>query len=496
MKRKIYKISLLTLLASTVMYSSCDKSKLDLLPNGPTESNYFKSEADFNRSAIGVYAKLTDFMQYAGGGYIGGAFFLTGDDITTNSTNEDVEVFASLQPSNGKSAKLWGTCYQLIARANVLIEKVDAAPDNLFASKAAKDSYKGEALFLRGYANYLLWNFFATAPLRNSRVASEADFKPSNSKNNELLDQAIKDFELSATLLPSTVNAASKGRVFKNSAYGFLGKCLVFRGSATKNTTDFTSANAAFNKITNTSDLVSDFGNNFSDKDENNKESLFEIQAGNASGGNNVWLSNDFDNPIGDLSIYWGYYSNDWSLFGASRYLATTKLAAAFEGGDPRLAETLNDDKTVAKYAKQDQSGGSPGSYDNYRVLRMADVKLLQAEAILQSGGSTATAIEKINEVRSRARGAGTVPANYSIAETNKTTIMNWIMNERFIELAGEGQRWFDLRRWHMQGLITLNSAFFSSNVTVNFVAPKNLNFPIPLSELDVNPNMKQNTSY
>ena len=93
--------------------------------------------------------------------------------------------------------------------------------------------------------------------------------------------------------------------------------------------------------------------------------------------------------------------------------------------------------------------------------------------------------------------GAGIEPANYSTAETNKTTIMNWIMNERLIELAGEGQRWPDLRRWQMGGAISLDNAYFSSNTnTMSFQLPKHLNFPIPNSEIDVNPNMVQNEGY
>jgi hypothetical protein len=73
---------------------------------------------------------------------------------------------------------------------------------------------------------------------------------------------------------------------------------------------------------------------------------------------------------------------------------------------------------------------------------------------------------------------------------------MQWIMNERFLELSGEGQRWFDLRRWQMQGIITLDNSFFSSNTNMSFQLPKHLYFPIPNSELDVNPNVKQNTGY
>jgi len=91
---------------------------------------------------------------------------------------------------------------------------------------------------------------------------------------------------------------------------------------------------------------------------------------------------------------------------------------------------------------------------------------------------------------------AGTVPADHPTTETDKSKIMGWIMTERFIELAGEGQRWFDLRRWQMQGIVTLNNAFFDSNVAMAFDATKHLYMPIPNSELDVNPNIKQNPGY
>jgi hypothetical protein len=125
---------------------------------------------------------------------------------------------------------------------------------------------------------------------------------------------------------------------------------------------------------------------------------------------------------------------------------------------------------------------------------------LLKAEAIIQSGGSAAEAIGLINQVRTRARnmvGGGTEPADYSTAETNATTIMNWIIKERLLELAGEGQRWFDLRRWQMEGIINLDNAYFSSNTnTMSFQLPKHLNFPIPNGEIDVNPNVHQNEGY
>lgn len=500
MKKNIFKYSFLTILATTIIYTSCKKKELDLLPHGLTEASYFASETDFNRAVLGVYAKMTDFYGFNGNNPNIGFYTLPGDDITTNATNEASEIFGPLQPSNGRVDFMYRRYYQMIARANVVIEKIDAVANGIYVTPNLKNYHKGEALFLRGFINYYLWNYYGTAPLRTNRVISEDDFMPGPTSGTQLLDQAIKDFTDAAALLPSSWDASNKGRVTANGANGFLGKALVFRASATKNAADYTAAIAAFKKVTGAT-LTTNFADNFSDATENNTESLFEFQASKAFGGNNYWLDNDFDNGIGDLSIYWGYYSNHWSLFGQSRYFATPKLLNAFDAADPRLNLTLKaSDRTINKYVVMDKStGGDPGSKDNYRILRLADVKLLQAEAILQSGGAAADAIALINEIRTRARNmvpTGTFPANYATTETDKTIVMNWIMKERLIELAGEGQRWLDIRRWHMQGLITLDNNFFSSNVPVQFVAPKHLLLPIPSSELDVNSNMKQNIDY
>ena len=103
-----------------------------------------------------------------------------------------------------------------------------------------------------------------------------------------------------------------------------------------------------------------------------------------------------------------------------------------------------------------------------------------------------------INTVRARARNMDTTgkPADRATG-ASQAQVRSWIMDERLIELAGEGQRWPDLRRWQKAGWITLNSAFFSSiNPSLNFDPAKNLLDPIPISETDLNPNVKQNPGY
>ncbi len=505
MKLNFWKIFILFLGLSIVIHLACNKSKLDLLPHGPTEQSYFTQESDFTKAVLGIYAKLTDFYWYHGSPYSGlyTIFYLPGDDITVND-NEEFEQFGSLQPSSGRISEFYSVCYQIIARANVVLQKINEVPDGIYTTPNLKQYHKGEALFLRGFANYYLWNYFGTAPLDTARVTSTDQFTPPNTSGTELLDQAITDFSEAASLLPADWGASNRGRATANSANGFLGKSLVFRASANKDNADYTAAIAAFNKISGAS-LVDDYGDNFAWDAENNSESIFEFQASQAFALDNIWLSNDFDNAVGSISAYYGFYDNDGGTFagyGKSRYYATTKLLNAFDPADPRLEITMDpSDRTVRKYVarnKSTQAGG--GSVNNTRLLRYADVLLLKAEAIVQSGGSTSEAIGLINQVRTRARNmvsGGTEPADYSTAETNAATIMDWIINERLIELGGEGQRWPDLRRWQMQGIVTLNNAYFSSNTsTMSFTLPKHLNFPIPNSEIDVNPNVHQNEGY
>jgi hypothetical protein len=500
MKRFTIKILALMLATAVIVHFSCNSKKLDLLPHGPTEANYFTQESHFSKAIYGVYAKMTDFFWYNGGNSLAPMVYLEGDDITTNASNQPFETFGPLQPSDGSVNYYYSALYEMIARANVVLEKVASVKDGVYITPNLKNYHKGEALFLRGLAYYYLWNYYGTAPLRNERVTSSEQFTPSNTSGTELLEQAITDFSEAAPLLPASWDPANAGRATANAANGMLGKALVFKASSTKNTADYTAALTAFNKLTGLS-LVANYEDNFAFDTENNSESLFEFQASQAFAFDNVWLPNDFDNAVGNLSTYWGYYNNNFSLFGQSRFFATTKLAAAFDAADPRKEVNLNSsDRTINKYVRRDKfSQSGVGSANNPRILRYADVLLLKAEAVLQSGGSTAEAISLINQVRARARNmvpGGTVPTDHLTSETDKVRIMKWIIDERFIELAGEGQRWFDLRRWQMQGIINLDNSFFDSNVPMAFEPGKHLYMPIPNSELDVNPNMKQNPGY
>jgi starch-binding outer membrane protein, SusD/RagB family len=512
MKRLIIKCLICGFFVSPFMYLACNKKSLDIPSPTQSEGTYFTSEAEFRTAVLGAYALLTDYYSSSnsGGGFGSAelqAWFLPGDDLSVGNGNS-FEIFKGLSGSNGSLNQVWKSSYIMIGRSNKVFERAEAASADIFTTPGLKNAISGEALFLRGFAHFHLWNLFGTAPVDTIVPVSTDQFNLPSSKGTELLDQAISDLSRAATLLPASWGPADLGRVTANSAYGMLGKVLVYRASANKSSADYQAAIAAFNKLSGLT-LRPNFGDNFDLTKENNSESLFEFQGGPniTNQGQNSWLAND----ICDCGVAGSYFQmfseGDGSYMGGGRYFATAKIRNSFNAADPRLPYTLDTSiisapkdslKHFVKYIKNGgATDGSVISRNNNRVLRYADVLLLKAEAVLQSGGSTTDAIGLINQVRARARAAGVEPADLSTAETNKATIMQWIMDERLRELAGEGHRWFDLRRWHMAGYITLNNAFFSSTVPGDMdFKPNNILFPIPTSETDVNPNVVQNPGY
>jgi hypothetical protein len=487
-KERIHIILALVLLS----YFSCNKNVLDIPSPTQTENNFFKSEEEFRRAIIGTYARLTDYYSSTSEQSLGSAqleiWYLPGDDCSQNGS-QAYEFFKGLNPSDPKLNQFFRSSYALIGRANKVLQKL---PHGVFTTPHLKEYGEGEMLFLRAFAHFMLWNVFGTAPVDTIVVTSSGQFHLPGSKGVQLLDQSIADLKKAATLLPTTPwDSTNTGRVTANTAYALLGKCLVFRASALKRVADYQAAISAFDQIKGVS-LMPNFNNNFEINSENNAESLFEFQAGvNITGDQNSWLGND-DCDCGVAGAYYQmFYDGSASYMSNGPYIPTAKLKNSFTANDQRLNYTLNA-KRFNKYVLNGDVGNNNTSYNNHRIFRYADVLLLKAEAVLQSAGDPAAAISLINQVRTRAH-----VTNFDLSETNTAVIMQWIMDERLRELAGEGHRWFDLRRWHMAGYILLTNDFFSSEVPVRMgFDPHYLYFPIPDSETSRNPNIEQNAGY
>lgn len=512
MRNKIF----VTLLLMGFTFFACDESTIELNPIGDTDASFFQNESQMTQAVLGIYQKVGFFYNFRNNQnlFLQSVWLIPSDDLTTEASH-NMENFVGLNGQTSQIRDFYAFSYQLIARANVVLQKIEENGAIAYKNTPAlKDQHKGEALFLRAWMNFILWNTFGTAPVVNEWITDLNNAYPANSTGTQLLDQAIADLDEAAKLLPASWNAANKGRVTAGSARALRGKVLVFRGTVNKTQTDFTSAIADFNAISGAS-LMPSYGDNFNYTKENNAESFFEYQANEAAGGsnNNAALNNDFFAVVGDISAWYGYFTQKPTWIGNTVYSATQSLIDAYEPGDPRMIYTLTpnakgtDLKNVVKYTRDGMwtngKQANEQSKNNPRILRYADVLLLKAEAIVRSGGSLSEAIGLINQIRARARKStltgveSTVPADLSTSETNPNTVLEWIYKERRIELAcEEGHRWYDLRRRHMAGEIDLKTWNFNSKRIDFQFKDFNVNFPLPEIEVIENPNLDQNQGY
>jgi hypothetical protein len=508
-------ISIFSLAVLVLLTTACDEATVELDPIGDTEAGFFQNETQMTQAVLGIYQKVGFFYTFRGGqnNFLQGIWLLPSDDITTEAGHA-FESFEALNGSNGQLDAFYRFSYQLIARANSVLEKIEENGDFAYENDPElKDIHRGEALFLRAWMYFRLWNTYGTAPLVTDRIVDLDNAYPPNSTGTELLDQAIIDLETAAQLLPESWNSENKGRVTKNSALGLRGKALVFRGTVSGNNADFTTALTDFNAM-NGVELAPHYNQNFDVEFENNIESLFEFQASNQANLNNPFLDNDAFAVVGDIGAYYGFWDRRPSWVGNTVYSATPSLMNSYDPEDPRPEYIFVPDPdlvtNVVKYLRNGRlvdrwPGGNGVNRNNPRILRYADVLLLQAEALVRSGGSLSEAVGIINQVRERARNSvvadtippSTVPADLNTAESDRNTVLEWVFEERRRELAAEeGHRWYDLRRRHIAGEIDLKDWDFDSKRQNFDFQDQNVNFPLPEIEVLENENLNQNEGY
>jgi hypothetical protein len=294
-----------------------------------------------------------------------------------------------------------------------------------------------------------------------------------------------------------------KGRVTKYAAQALLGKVYLYQKK-------YTEAASVLENVVNSAafSLSSNYAKIFLAQNENGSESVFEIQYSNATPYFN-WnaVTRGQGNYAAQQCGVRGINGSDSMPYAAgwSTNLPTTDLASIYENGDQRKQVTILDIEAykkahpsynityqVAPYKntglynqkylprKGETSGQVELNYaNNYRIIRYADVLLMAAEANVGGGGSEVKAQEYLNQVRRRAFGDN----SHDITATGNNLYVA-ILNERRLELAMEGDRFFDLvRTGQAEAKIT------------GFVKFKNEVFPIPIEEINVS-GLSQNSGY
>lgn len=483
--RKIYFATLFLL--STIVLSSCSKSFLEEPPQGKQpEEQAFQTQEDAIAGVNAIYAIQRGFDLAAFGAIA--VESMASDEVEKGSTPGDATFFNNFRnfsytSTEGQIYGFWKGQYRAINFSNQVLDRVPP----ISMDESLKTRLLAEAKFLRAYNYFRLVRAYGGVPLRLS-IEDEPNL-PRNSAQ-EVWAQIEKDLTEAAEVLPQNYDDANLGRATKGAALGLRAKVALYQ-QKWQEVYDFTSQVMASGYS-----LFPDFEALFRVPNENSSESVFEIQSARVPGVPDA-SNSQYSQVQGVKGVPWG----GWGF-----NIPSQTLVDAFEEGDPRRAATIifrgettrqgdvipanADNPTYNKKAYVPStyyvSGYTEGADQNIRVIRFADILLMNAEAANELGNAT-QALQSLNLVRARARG-GNGNILPDVTTTDQVGLRNAIWHERRVELAMEFDRFFDVIR---QGR---GSEVFGSR---GFIVGKNELMPIPSDEIDLSGGLlTQNPGY
>ncbi|WP_046745032.1 RagB/SusD family nutrient uptake outer membrane protein [Kordia zhangzhouensis] len=496
------------LLTAVILFLGILACSDDFTTNPPENvedlETFFQKEENVEAAVIGIYDLM--HLNYSKDWH--SAFFvklLPGDDANCAGGNssdqpqlQDIDDYTNISTANGSIENIWNNFYSTIALSNLVIESLQES------TLSNKDRATAEAKFIRAWSYFELTTMFGDVPLRLTLPQGAADFGLAKSSRADIYTQIEADLADAIANLPEKSALADDFRFSKGAAQALMGKVLVFQEKYMEAIPYFESV------ITNPMhDLEASPADVWSIDKEFGIESLVEIgfvSTTSRDWGNIAWGGRNESNlhiqlmgPRGDgiFDVTGTGLLNGWGF-----NLPTAKLISAFEnaGDTQRKAATLlteaeliaaggGVDATSAtggviwdyegairiKYATRAEDTSSDGVRElnystNFRLFRYAEVLLLAAEAY-NKAGQDGNARAELNKVRNR---AGLADVSPSLAGT---ALFDAIVDEKFLELAHEGQRFWDLVRWGRAATELAGTGY----------APKNDLFPIPITEIDKN---------
>lgn len=466
-----------------------------------TELDYLRTASDYQTMAVSCYTPTQWLNQIVVIGDIASDNAVAGgenaSDVLSLQNIDDYDY--QLLANNSTLEDIWKSAYEGVNRTNYLLKYKDA---NLLGETVlfdGKEALYGEILFLRAYYYFNLTRMFGDVVLFTDGKLGISDFGTlQRSPQSEVYAQIETDLLAAISVLPTT--QSQKGRVTKYAAQALLGKAYLYQEK-------FDLAAAMLENVVNGPfSLMTSFDGIFLLEGENGPESIYEVQYSNGSpyynwGGQTRGQGNYAVQQCGVRGLNGAAampYNAGWST-----NLPTQDLASAYEDGDQRKDATCFD---VAAYAaanpslnvtfqvapfkntdlynkkylprKGQTSGQIELNYENnQRIIRYSDVLLMAAEANLRATNKNLSKAQAyLDRVRDRAFG----DTNHRVTATVQA-----VWDERRLELAMEGDRFFDLVRTG-QAATVLGSGYST--------ATKGL-FAIPQREIDIS-GITQNAGY
>ncbi|HKK12737.1 MAG TPA: RagB/SusD family nutrient uptake outer membrane protein [Flavobacteriaceae bacterium] len=488
------------LLICILLIFSCSDDFIDVQSKDQNSDDYFNSEQDYQDALVAAYDGLQWTYVNVMLGEIASDNTLCGGESAT-----DVIGFQEIDdmihtPNNSNLRDIWDWMYGAVNRANFILEFQDKID---FPNK---NNVIAQARFLRAYYYFELVKWFGDVPMAiDKRIQFGDQFNIDRTPKAEVYAQIEQDLIYATANLPYVQNEA--GRVTKGAAQALLGKAYLYQDK-------FAEAAEVLEDVINNGpyDLVMATRNVegltifpiFENDDENNVESVFEIQYTDKEGAGFGCLQCSEGNvAVGFNGIR--NYTGPVFDSGFSFNVPTQEMVDEFEDDDTirkntaildinAWAETTGatfgtgyehtgyfNRKYIARKGDLNTGDANLTNPNNYRAIRFADVLLMAAEALNRGGISDTRAQGYLNRVRRRAFG----DTNHDVTATG-TDLTNAIYHERRVELVGEGHRFFDLVRTGR-----------AAQEIDGFTAGKNEVFPIPLIEIQLAGNRwTQNPGY
>lgn len=463
--------------------AACDDKFLDRDPIDFLSPDNFSSERDIREAVNGIYrAFISDVHEPIYTDFITDNGYQSSYQLmwTGNFNNETTQVINK-----------WKRNYQTILRANTVLHYID----NVNMPENSYNQHKGEALFFRALGYFDLTFFYGDVPLRLEPEGLDEANKPLTPKA-QILDMVMDDLETAAELLPETYLPEERGRVTKGAALAIKARALLF--------------NHRYEEAAQYCQKVRELGSYeiydkydllfLPDGEADNKEVIFDMQFEKNAGQfglSNFWYTRLRSwSYLSSYDLYEQYYSANGlsihdpnnTLYDPSVFSGTPAEFSALirEGGtdnrfmnrDPRMHYSMVVPYTIRdwnattgnpvlnfpfnrpntftafncrKYIDYSDNGVNNVSGVNPIIIRYADVLLMEAEALVESGSyDEAHVYDLINQVRQRpgvmmpkvedVEGPGLLPQD----------LIDVIRHERRVEFAFEGLRIFDVIRWEI----------------------------------------------
>jgi starch-binding outer membrane protein, SusD/RagB family len=445
------------------------KKQLDVSPIGTSivESEYYNTVDQCNTSVKAAYRYIdhSSWWESLNWRYLSGEAASDnawiGNTYQATHATYDAVAHYTIDAGNDRCEAHWVVLYKSIGRFNSMIAGVQGAP----IDENSKTQFISELKFLRAWCYFDLVRNWGDVPL--VLQIHPPNTHPGRTAKVEVYNAMVNDLTEATAALPqrSQYPAADRFRATKGAALTLLAKMYLYMEEWNK-------AEMAAKQVIDQGEynLETSFGALWAYTYKNGVESIFEIQ--NGSSLNPDLPFSDFQKMLNSTAdAGWGYYS------------ATSDLENAYksEGDSTRLQWTINrhnlpvsgdantpkfdgrpfpaqNHSKSARYSRkhyvpkaQRPSNGRPAIND--KILRFADVLLIHAEACAMQN-KTAEALNSLKRVRDRV----SLTTDMSVSGWN---LINAVRKERRLELAFEGDRLYDIRRWKDQsGTPVINSIF------------------------------------